>query len=113
MNAKIETLEQIIGIARQQRRLVIYEDVTPVFDLQQKREALLEGILPADLDLEGEYEKGLAHQIIKLDREIIALLAARLDDTKNKIQELSHFKKMLQSRRKSTPEPSNKLSCRI
>ena len=113
MKSKIKILEEIIEIAGQQRRLLIYEDVTPVLDLQQKREALLREVGPLERNIEGDYEKELGSQILKLDREIIGLLSTRLDDVKNKLQELSYFKKMLQSRRKSIPEPSNKLSCRI
>ena len=113
MKQKTTILEEVHEIARQQRRLLIYEDITPVFDLQQQRDALLEKIGPFDPDTEGDYEKQLASQILKLDREIICLLSTRFDDVKNKMQELSYFKKMLQSRRKSISEPSNKLSCRI
>ena len=113
LSTRAEVLEKGIEIARQQRRLLIYEDLTPVFTLQSERDALIEKGLPGGKEPLGKYEKELAAEILKLDREIIPLLTVKLAEVKDQLKELAPFKKMLRACRGLRQGGANKLSCRI
>ncbi len=112
MNKKIENLKKVLEIAKEQRKLVIYEDLDAITKLQKRREVLLAGLQFVSGNKE-QAEKDIIAQILKLDRETRWLLSERMVNIQAKIQDLAVAKEKLKAERGSRKQSPQYLSCRV
>ncbi len=108
---KTERLEKVLEIAKEQRKLVAYEDLDAITRLQEKREVLLNGLQFTSRNKE-KYDKDIIAQIINLDREMKWLLSERMINIQTKIQDLAIAKEKLRADRSSRKQTPQHLSCR-
>jgi len=107
---RVEILEQVLALARQQGDGVARGDLKTVAALQERR-----GSLPVRLPsaAEGnEQERRLADEIRDVDRRILCLLALKRDAIREEIHTVVTLKKMLCPRRESSDPVPGRFACR-